>query len=100
LPYTAGAVAVNGKPLHGPSAEAANGVSIAGAAAVADRAENVLLPIEFRKLPTADYRQSALDLLQMVGLQDFAGRFPYELSAACSNVPRSSALWCRTLAFC
>jgi NitT/TauT family transport system ATP-binding protein len=42
--------------------------------------DNVLLPIEFRKLPMSRYRQSALDLLQMVGLQDFAQRYPYELS--------------------
>jgi NitT/TauT family transport system ATP-binding protein len=42
--------------------------------------ENVLLPIEFRRLPIASYRQKAVDLLQMVGLQDFAQRYPFELS--------------------
>jgi NitT/TauT family transport system ATP-binding protein len=40
----------------------------------------VLLPIEFRKLARERYRQSALDLLDMVGLRDFAQRYPFELS--------------------
>jgi len=47
---------------------------------VADRVRNVLLPIEFRQLPLANYRRTTLDLLQTVGLQDFAQRYPYELS--------------------
>jgi NitT/TauT family transport system ATP-binding protein len=42
--------------------------------------ENVLLPIEFRKLPRSRYQQKASELLKMVGLQDFAQRYPYELS--------------------
>ncbi len=42
--------------------------------------DNVLLPIEFRKLPMAGYRQSATDLLAMVGLSEFAQRYPFELS--------------------
>jgi NitT/TauT family transport system ATP-binding protein len=42
--------------------------------------DNVLLPIEFRKWPMASYRQSAVDLLAMVGLSEFAQRYPFELS--------------------
>jgi NitT/TauT family transport system ATP-binding protein len=42
--------------------------------------DNVLLPIEFRKWPMASYRQSAADLLAMVGLSEFAQRYPFELS--------------------
>jgi len=42
--------------------------------------DNVLLPIEFRKLPMASYRQSAVALLDMVGLSEFAQRYPFELS--------------------
>ena len=80
LPYTAGAVAVNGKPLHGPSPEAAMVFQSPVLLPWRTVLDNVLLPIEFRKLPVADFRQSALDLLRMVGLQDFANRFPYELS--------------------
>jgi NitT/TauT family transport system ATP-binding protein len=42
--------------------------------------ENVLLPIEFRKLPRSSYMQHAVDLLKLVGLHEFATRYPYELS--------------------
>jgi NitT/TauT family transport system ATP-binding protein len=42
--------------------------------------ENVLLPIEFRKLAPSRYKQKAFELLEMVGLQDFVQRYPYELS--------------------
>ena len=80
LPYTAGSVALNGKPLHGPSNETA--VVFQSPVLLPWRTvlENVLLPIEFRKLSRSRYRQSALDLLSMVGLGEFAQRYPYELS--------------------
>ena len=42
--------------------------------------QNVLLPLEFRRLPTRDYRDRALALLKSVGLADFADRYPSELS--------------------
>ena len=42
--------------------------------------QNVLLPLEFRRLPTRDYRDRALALLASVGLTDFADRYPSELS--------------------
>jgi NitT/TauT family transport system ATP-binding protein len=42
--------------------------------------QNVLLPIEFRRLPIEEFRPKAIDLLAMVGLADFADRFPHELS--------------------
>ena len=80
LPYTAGSVELNGKPLRGPSPETA--VVFQSPVLLPWRTvfDNVLLPIELRQLPLANYRQTALDLLQMVGLQDFAQRYPYELS--------------------
>jgi NitT/TauT family transport system ATP-binding protein len=42
--------------------------------------ENVLLPIEFRRLSKKDYREPALALLETFGLRSFADRFPWELS--------------------
>jgi NitT/TauT family transport system ATP-binding protein len=80
LPYTAGSVELHGRPLRGPSSEAA--VVFQSPVLLPWRTvfENVLLPIEFRKLARAKYKQSALDLLEMVGLRDFAQRYPYELS--------------------
>ena len=42
--------------------------------------QNILLPIEFRKWPIAEYRRKAVDLLALVGLGQFVDAFPYELS--------------------
>jgi NitT/TauT family transport system ATP-binding protein len=80
LPYTAGTVELNGKRLQGPSAESAVVFQSPVLLPWRTVVDNVLLPIEFRKLEIAAYRQRALDLLQMVGLGEFAQRFPYELS--------------------
>src|SRR5476651_2459985 len=74
LPYTAGSVELNGKPLRGPSPEAAIVFQSPVLLPWRTVLDNVLLPIEFRKLPMSSYRESALGLLQMVGLQDFAQR--------------------------
>jgi NitT/TauT family transport system ATP-binding protein len=80
LPYTAGSVELNGKPLRGPTPEAA--VVFQSPVLLPWRTvlDNVLLPIEFRKLPMARYRKTAADLLAMVGLSEFAARYPFELS--------------------
>jgi NitT/TauT family transport system ATP-binding protein len=80
LPYTAGSVELNGKPLRGPTSEAA--VVFQSPVLLPWRTlfDNVLLPIEFRKLPMASYRQIATGLLAMVGLTEFAQRYPFELS--------------------
>jgi NitT/TauT family transport system ATP-binding protein len=80
LPFSAGSVELNGMPLRGPSNETA--VVFQSPVLLPWRTvfENVLLPIEFRKLPSSHYKQKALDLLKMVGLHEFAQRFPYELS--------------------
>lgn len=80
LPYTAGSVELNGKPLRGPTPQAA--VVFQSPVLLPWRTvlDNVLLPIEFRNWPMASYRQSAADLLAMVGLSEFAQRYPFELS--------------------
>jgi NitT/TauT family transport system ATP-binding protein len=80
LPYTAGSVELNGAPLRGPTPQTA--VVFQSPVLLPWRTvlDNVLLPIEFRKLPVRDYRQSAISLLTMVGLGEFAQRYPYELS--------------------
>jgi NitT/TauT family transport system ATP-binding protein len=80
LPTTTGSVELNGKPLRGPTPQAA--VVFQSPVLLPWRTvlDNVLLPIEFRKLPMANYRQKAADLLAMVGLSEFAKRYPFELS--------------------
>jgi NitT/TauT family transport system ATP-binding protein len=42
--------------------------------------DNVLLPAELAGLGTASYRRRAMELLRLVGLGDFAGKRPHELS--------------------
>jgi NitT/TauT family transport system ATP-binding protein len=80
LPYTAGSVELNGRPVRGPTSEAA--VVFQSPVLLPWRTvmDNVLLPIEFRKLPMANHRRAAADLLAMVGLSEFAQRYPFELS--------------------
>jgi len=41
---------------------------------------NVLLPLELRGIKPNDYRESALSLLKLAGLEGFESRFPFELS--------------------
>ena len=80
LPYTTGSVELNGKALRGPSPDAA--VVFQSPVLLPWRTvlDNVLLPIEFRKLPMEIYRPKALELLNMVGLEGFSHRYPFELS--------------------
>ena len=80
LPYTTGSVELNGKPLRGPTPQAAVVFQSPVLLPWRTLLDNVLLPIEFRKLSMASYRQSAADLLEMVGLSDFTQRYPFELS--------------------
>jgi len=42
--------------------------------------ENVLLPVDVQHLGGDRYRKAALELLSLVGLQEFAHRYPWELS--------------------
>src|SRR5262252_1222948 len=42
--------------------------------------DNVLLPIDVQGLGREGHRRDALDLLSLVGLQGFEGRYPWELS--------------------
>jgi NitT/TauT family transport system ATP-binding protein len=54
---------------------------------------NILLPIEFKKKATSDYRQKMADLLKLTGLQDFGKSYPQELSGGM----RQRAAICRAL---
>ena len=80
LPASAGMVELNGRPLCGPSPEAA--VVFQSPVLLPWRTvlDNVLLPIEFRGLARSRYRSSAVELLEMVGLREFVQRYPFELS--------------------
>jgi nitrate/nitrite transport system ATP-binding protein len=42
--------------------------------------ENVLLPVDIKKLPREKFRRRALELLELVGLKGFERKYPFELS--------------------
>lgn len=80
LPVTAGAVRVAGAPVRGPLTNI--GVVFQAPVLLAWRKalDNVLLQIEARGLNVADYRERALELLELTGLKGFEGKYPNELS--------------------
>jgi NitT/TauT family transport system ATP-binding protein len=42
--------------------------------------DNVMMPVEVKRLPRAVYRKRALDLIKMVGLDGFEQKYPWQLS--------------------
>ena len=79
-PATSGAAIVNGAKVDRPIANV--GMVFQAPVLLKWRTilDNVLLPAELAGLPTANYRQRALDLLRLVGLEEFAAKRPNELS--------------------
>jgi NitT/TauT family transport system ATP-binding protein len=80
LPPTDGAIDVLGRPVRGPVHEL--GIVFQQHLLLAWRTilNNVLLQIEVRRLSRAHYTERAKELLRRVGLEEFADRFPDELS--------------------
>ena len=79
-PATAGSVSVFGKSVSGPVTEC--GIVFQQPVLLDWRTivENVLFNIDMRRLDPKAYRPRALELLAAVGLAEFAGKRPYELS--------------------
>lgn len=77
---TSGSLSVHGRPVTGPHTDV--GLMFQKATLLDWRTalENVLLPTEITRTPTAEDRRRAFDLLKMVGLGDFAFSFPSQLS--------------------
>jgi NitT/TauT family transport system ATP-binding protein len=80
LPSTSGSLTLAGEPLRGPGRESAIVFQSPVLLPWRTILQNILLPIEFRKWPIAEYRRKAVDLLALVGLGQFVDAFPYELS--------------------
>jgi len=80
LPVTSGEVSIDGRHVAGPH----DGVGIVFQSPVllAWRTvfDNIMLQIEMRKLPRAEYAQRAMDLLEMTGLAGFEKKYPWQLS--------------------
>lgn len=80
LPPSRGSIRVNGQPVRGPTASI--GIVFQSPLLMAWRTvmRNVLLQIEIRDLRVEDYRQKAMDLIQLVGLSGFENAHPHQLS--------------------
>jgi NitT/TauT family transport system ATP-binding protein len=79
-PVTSGRVVVDGATVNGPVSRV--GMVFQAAVLLKWRSvlDNVLLPAELSGLNPSKYRSRAHELLRLVGLEDFAGKRPNELS--------------------
>ncbi|HEX9169038.1 MAG TPA: ABC transporter ATP-binding protein [Roseiarcus sp.] len=80
LPLSSGSITLNGRAVEGPGKE--RGVVFQKDTLLPWKtvAENVALGLKFAGVGRKERRERALDLLSLVGLQDFAAAAPYELS--------------------
>jgi taurine transport system ATP-binding protein len=80
LPLSSGSITLNGRAVEGPGKE--RGVVFQKDTLLPWKtvAENVALGLKFAGVGRKERRERALDLLGLVGLQDFAAAAPYELS--------------------
>lgn len=77
---TEGAIRIGGEALHGPSPRAGFVFQAPTLLDWLSALDNVLLPVSLKRRPTIADKDAALDLLERVGLADFATRRPAELS--------------------
>lgn len=80
LQPTEGAIFIGGSPVIEPSAQVGFIFQSPTLLEWQSVADNVLLPISLKRSPTPADRQKADDLLSLVGLSDYTGRYPRELS--------------------
>ncbi len=80
LPPTSGGVEVNGHAVTKPHRDV--GIVFQAPLLLPWRSvfRNVMMPVEVKRLPRAEYEARARDLLRMTGLEAFAGKYPWQLS--------------------
>lgn len=77
---TSGTVQVDGKDVAGPQRKIGIVFQVPALMRWRTALENILLPSEVLGMNRAEARRRALETLQLVGLADFANRYPGELS--------------------
>ena len=80
IPATSGRITINGKPVSGPGPERAVVFQDYALFPWMTVRDNVEFGLEARRLPAAERREVSSRLLKVVGLSDFAERFPHQLS--------------------
>jgi NitT/TauT family transport system ATP-binding protein len=80
IPATSGRIAIDGKAVSGPGPERAVVFQDYALFPWMTVRDNVEFGLEARKLPVAERRETSSRLLKVVGLSDFAERFPHQLS--------------------
>jgi len=80
IPATSGRITINGKPVSGPGPERAVVFQDYALFPWMTVRDNVEFGLEARRLPVAERREVSSRLLKVVGLSDFAERFPHQLS--------------------
>jgi NitT/TauT family transport system ATP-binding protein len=90
---SSGSIRLQGRPVAGPRRDV--GIVFQDPTLLPWRSvlDNVLFPARILKLPMATARERALNLLDSVGLADFAGKKPHELSGGM----RQRVALCRAL---
>jgi len=80
LDCTSGSIAINNKPITAPSVDV--GIVFQQPVLLPWRTiyQNVIFPVEIRKVNTTEYAPRAKNLLRLVGLEGFEDRYPHELS--------------------
>ena len=90
---TSGRITVGGLDMEGPRPDSAIMFQDATLLAWKTALENILFPIIIRRQPIARYKDRAEELLKIVGLADFSGKKPLELSGGM----RQRVALCRAL---
>ena len=80
LPVSGGRIALNGRGVSGPPDDVGIVFQSPVLLAWRDVLDNVMLQIEMRRLPRAEYLPKAHALLRMVGLESFERKLPWQLS--------------------
>lgn len=77
---TSGEIHIDGKQITGPALD--RGIILQGYALFPWRTvwENVAFGLEIKKIPKKERRRISLEFINLVGLQGFEDRYPYELS--------------------
>jgi len=80
IPATSGRIAINGRSVSSPGPERAVVFQDYALFPWMSVRDNVEFGLEARKIPAAERREASRRLLKVVGLSDFADRFPHQLS--------------------